>query len=147
MATVQLQGIPGKQGYTLDTVTQLASLHVTGVAGAGVIVEGSPVRSTVLASAVVSNTTSTAVALPNGSKTIYGTVTGTGSVTQTQAIYGGPTTTYAASTAVLLGTITLSGTTTASDALPVITANFPYYFVVTTATTGTGASGTVTAYY
>ena len=42
---------------------------------------------------------------------------------------------------------TLSGTTAVYAACPVMTANFLFYIVVTTATTGTGASGTVTGMY
>ena len=108
---------------------------------------GGAVRSTTMASAVTTNTTSTAVALPVGSKSIYGSVTGTGAITQTQAIYGGITSGVTSTTGILLCTLTLSGTTAVYDACPVMTANFLYYIVVTTATTGTSASGTVTAMY
>ena len=109
--------------------------------------EGAAVRSTTMASAVTTNTTSTAVALPTGSKSIYGSVTGTGAITQTQAIYGGITSGVTSTTGILLCTLTLSGTTAVYDACPVMTANFLFYIVVTTATTGTGAAGTVTAMY
>jgi hypothetical protein len=108
---------------------------------------GGAVRSTTMASAVTTNTTSAAVALPVGSKSIYGSVTGTGAITQTQAIYGGITSGVTSTTGILLCTLTLSGTTAVYDACPVMTANFLYYIVVTTVTTGTGASGTVTAMY
>lgn len=113
------------------------------------LTSGGVVRGTVgnLATAVTTNTTSTAVALPVGSKSIYGTVTGTGAITQTQAIYGGVTSGVTTTTGILLCTLTLSGTTTVVDACPVITANFLFYIVVTTATTGTGATGVVTAMY
>lgn len=194
MATIQKIGIPGKQVYSYDTVTQEARLEVTGASGGSVSsgmtstaaaptyveaatsalsgdlagnlrvtlgtlfygedatndllkVSGGAVRSTVMATGVITNTTSTAVAIPVGSKTIYGSVTGTGAVTQTQAIYGGITSGVTATTGILLGTLTLSGTTTAVAALPVITANFLWYIVVTTNTTGTSASGVVTAMY
>lgn len=108
---------------------------------------GGAVRSTTMASAVTTDTTSTAVALPTGSKTIYGAVTGTGSITQTQKIYGGITSGVTSTTGILLCTLTLSGTTAVYDACPVMTANFLYYIVVTSSTTGTSASGTVTAMY
>lgn len=108
---------------------------------------GGAVRGTTMASAVTTDTTSTAVALPTGSKTIYGSVTGTGSITQTQKIYGGITSGVTSTTGILLCTLTLSGTTAVYDACPVMTANFLYYIVVTSATTGTSASGTVTAMY
>lgn len=110
-------------------------------------VSGGAVRSTTMASAVTTNTTSAAVALPVGSKSIYGSVTGTGSITQTQNIYGGITSGVTSATGILLCTLTLSGTTAVYDACPVMTANFLFYIVVTSATTGTGASGTVTAMY
>lgn len=108
---------------------------------------GGAVRSTTMASAVTTNTTSAAVALPTGSKTIYGALTGTGAITQTQKIYGGITSGVTSTTGILLCTLTLSGTTAVYDACPVMTANFLYYIVVTSSTSGTSASGTVTAMY
>lgn len=108
---------------------------------------GGAVRSTPMASAVTTDTTSSAVALPTGSKTIYGALTGTGAITQTQKIYGGLTSGVTSTTGILLCTLTLSGTTAVYDACPVMTANFLYYIVVTSSTTGTSASGTVTAMY
>lgn len=111
------------------------------------MVSGGAVRSTTMASAVTTDTTSAAVALPTGSKTIYGALTGTGAITQTQKIYGGITSGVTSTTGILLCTLTLSGTTAVYDACPVMTANFLYYIVVTSSTTGTSASGTVTAMY
>lgn len=108
---------------------------------------GGAVRSTTMASAVTTDTTSAAVALPVGSKSIYGAVTGTGAITQTQKIYGGINSGVTSTTGILLCTLTLSGTTAVYDACPVMTANFLYYIVVTSSTTGTSASGTVTAMY
>lgn len=108
---------------------------------------GGAVRSTTMASAVTTDTTSAAVALPVGSKTIYGALTGTGAITQTQKIYGGITSGVTSTTGILLCTLTLSGTTAVYDACPVMTANFLYYIVVTSSTSGTSASGTVTAMY
>ena len=108
---------------------------------------GGAVRSTTMASAVTTDTTSAAVALPTGSKFIYGSVTGTGAITQTQKIYGGITSGVTSTTGILLCTLTLSGTTAVYDACPVMTANFLYYIVVTSFTSGTSASGTVTAMY
>lgn len=111
------------------------------------MVSGGAVRSTTMASAVTTDTTSAAVALPTGSKSIYGSVTGTGPITQTQKIYGGITSGVTSTTGILLCTLTLSGTTAVYDACPVMTANFLYYIVVTSSTSGTSASGTVTAMY
>lgn len=109
------------------------------------MVSGGAVRQTTVTSAVTTNTTSTAIAVPTGSKTFYGQVVGTGSVTQTQAIYGDID--NDAANGILLCTLTLSGTTRTQDACPVVTANFSYYYVITTATTGTSATGAVYAMY
>lgn len=87
--------------------------------------------------------TATAVGVSPGPKSFYGQVSGTGAVTQTQAIYGDVDDDEA--NGVLLCTITLSGTTKAADACPVVTANFAFYYVVTTNTTGTGATEVVYA--
>lgn len=104
------------------------------------------VQFTILAQGVTTNTTSTPVQLHStGRKTFYGKVSGTGAVAQTQAIYGTPQPT--ATDGVLVGTITLSGTTSDVDATSVVTANFPYYYIVTTDTSGTGATGVVYAFY
>jgi hypothetical protein len=92
-------------------------------------------------------TPTTPVALPVGSKTIYGSVDGTGAVTQTQKVYGGLTNGVTATTGELLCTLTLSGTTHAHAVCPPITANFLFYMVVTSSTTGTSATGVVTAMY
>lgn len=98
---------------------------------------------TTLARNITTNTTTTAVAIPFGYKSIYGQVVGTGAVTQTQAIYGDID--DDAANGILLCTLTLSGTTRAQDACPPFTANFIYYYVITTNTTGTGATGAVYA--
>lgn len=106
---------------------------------------GADVRQTTLASGVTTNTTSSTSTLPAGNKTFFGIVTGTGAVTQTQQIYGNYT--NSTSNGVLLATITLSGTTTAVDATAVSAAAYSYYYVVTTNTTGTSATGAVYAMY
>jgi hypothetical protein len=94
-----------------------------------------------IASGVTSNTTTAAVMAGAGPISFYGQVVGTGAVTQTQAIYGDID--GDAANGILLCTLTLSGTTRAQDACPVVTAEFGYYYVVTTNTTGTGATGAV----
>lgn len=98
---------------------------------------------TTVMSGATSNATSQAVGVSPGPKSFYGQVVGTGAVTQTQAIYGDIDDDEA--NGVLLCTITLSGTTKAADACPVVTANFAFYYVETTNTTGTGATGAVYA--
>lgn len=104
-----------------------------------------------IADTLTTNTTSTArpaeiAAGDNPApKSFYGQVVGTGAVTQTQAIYGDIDSD--AANGILLCTLTLSGTTRAQDACPVITATYAYYYVVTTNTTGTGATGAVYAMY
>jgi hypothetical protein len=95
--------------------------------------------------AVTTNTTSPAIAIPFGYKSIYGQVVGIGAVTQTQAIYGDID--DDAANGILLCTLTLSGTTRTQDACPPFTANFIYFYVVTTNTTGTAAIGAVYAMY
>jgi hypothetical protein len=98
-----------------------------------------------MGSAATANATTTAFALPTGSKSIYGQVAGTGAVTQTQAIYGDVD--NDAANVILLCTITLSGTTRTQDACPVFTANYKYYYIITTNTTGTSATGAVYVHY
>ena len=108
---------------------------------------GGVVRTTTMASAITTDTTSAAVAIPTGSKTIAAVLTGTGAITQTLAIRGSVDNTYTAAVDPLICTLTLSGTTAVGDACPVITANFAYYFIVSSSTTGTSASGVVYAMY
>lgn len=103
------------------------------------------VQRTTLAKNVTTNTTGPAVLIPVGIKSVYGEVVGTGAVAQTQAIYGDID--NDATNGVLLCTLTLSGTTRAEDACPPFTANFSFYYVVTTSTSGTGATGAVYAMY
>jgi hypothetical protein len=98
-----------------------------------------------LASGVTTNTTTAAVMAGAGPISFYGEVVGTGTVTQTQAIYGDVN--GDAANGILLCTLTLSGTTRAQDACPVVTAEFAYFYVVTTNTTGTGATGAVYGMY
>ncbi|MHB1098102.1 MAG: hypothetical protein ACYCZR_00980 [Burkholderiales bacterium] len=107
---------------------------------------GGVVRSSVMASAVTTDTTSAAVEVPTGTKTFYGSVDGTGAVTQTQIIYGGLTSGVTATNGEPICTFTLSGTTHAHGAC-VSTAPWLFYIVVTSNTTGTSATGAVTAQY
>jgi len=104
-----------------------------------------PTRADRVLSNMTTNTTSGVFRVPSGPKSFYGEVVGTGAVTQTIAIYGTPYNT--AINGILLGTLTLSGTTRTQDACPVITACFPFYYAVTTNTTGTSATGAVYAMY
>lgn len=108
---------------------------------------GGVVRTTTVASAITTNTTSAAATVPIGSKTFAAVLTGTGAIVQTLAIYGSVDNTYTVGVDPLICTITLSGTTAVGDACAVVTANFAYYFVVSTATSGTSASGVVYAMY
>lgn len=137
----ELKGTNGAAAVTLDTLLscedQTNNLCMT---------SGGAVRGTTMASAVTTNTTSTAVAAPTGTKTFYGSVDGTGAVTQTQVIYGGLTSGVTATTGEAICTFTLSGTTHAHGAC-VSTAPWLYYIVVTTNTTGTSAAGVVTVMY
>lgn len=101
-----------------------------------------------LSTGITTDTTSGVIDVPSGRKTVSGFVTCTaGACTQTQAIYGTNLPTATVAQAQLLCTITLSGTSTDFDACPVITAAFARFFVVTTSTTGTNATGAVYVSY
>ena len=107
---------------------------------------GGAVQTLTIASGVTTNTTTAAVAGVSGTKTFWGEVVcSSGACAQTQAIYGDRDNDGA--NGVLLCTITLSGTTRTQDACAVSTAAYPYYYVVTTATSGTSATGAVYAFY
>ena len=106
---------------------------------------GGAVQSAVLASGVTTNTTSATSAGMTGNKTFWAEVVGTGAVTATVAVYGARTST--ASNGVLLATLTLSGTTQAQDAAGVSSASYPYYYIVTTNVTGTGATVRAEVFY
>lgn len=107
---------------------------------------GAVVRQTTVISAVTTNTTSTPLGLYVGPKTIYGQVVcSSGACTQTQALYGDVD--NDAANGILLCTLTLSGTTRTQDACPPFSANYSYYYVITTNTTGTAASGSIYAQY
>lgn len=95
---------------------------------------------------VTTDTTSGVVQVPSGPKSFFGQVVcSSGACVQTQAIYG--TWTATAANGILLCTLTLSGTTRTQDACPVVTATFLYYYVITTNTSGTAATGAVYAMY
>lgn len=98
-----------------------------------------PVVSTLL-NAVLVTGVGAAFAIPRGTRAIQGTVAGTGAVTAAIDIYGSAT--NAASGGVLVGNISLSGTTSASDGI-VSDAPWPYLYCNVTALTGTGAAATV----
>ena len=93
-----------------------------------------------VASAVTTDTTTDTVAGVLGTKTFQWVLTGTGAVTQTVVLKGSFDSDGSSSTN--LCTITISGTAPVADVCAPFTAPFPYLFVTTTNTTGTGASGT-----
>ena len=100
---------------------------------------GGAVRSTQLVGtggvpSTASDTTTAATTLPTGKKTFFGTVTCTGTCTQTQKIYGDWN--NDAASGVLVCTITMSATTTAFDWC-VTDLNFSYWYVITTNSGGT----------
>ena len=101
-----------------------------------------------ISTGITTNTTSGVVNVPNGRKTFSAFVTcSAGACTQTLAIYGTNLPTATVAQSALICTITLSGTSTDFDACPVVTAAFARYFVVTTSTTGTGATGALYVAY
>lgn len=93
-----------------------------------------------VASGVTTDTTTDTVSGVLGTKTFQWVLTGTGAVTQTVVLNGSFNSDGSRSTN--LCTITLSGTAPVADVCAPFTAPFPYLFVTTTNTTGTGASGT-----
>ena len=101
----------------------------------------------VLATGVTTNITSTPVAVVNADKRTFWAevICSSGACTQTVEIYGARE--NAAANGLLLCTITLSGTPRDQDACAVSTAAYPFYYVVTSNTTGTGAAGSVYAFY
>lgn len=100
----------------------------------------------IVADAVITDTTSSNVILPIGWRTFYGQVVCTsGACTQTQKIFG--TGAATAINGILICTITLSATTRAQDSCPVTMVVFPFYYVTTTNTTGTAATGSVYVFY
>lgn len=102
----------------------------------------------VIAAGITTNTTSAAKEVPNGPKTFTGQVVcSSGACVQTQAIYGtnGPGATVA--NAMLICTITLTATTSDFDACAVTEVAYARYFVVTTSTSGTNATGAVYVAY
>lgn len=97
-----------------------------------------------MGAAATANGTTAAFAVPVGVKTFYGQVSGTGSVLQTQTIYGDVD--NDAANGVPVCVLVNSGTTRDQSSCRV-DAPFLYYYVVTTATSGTGATGVVYAAY
>lgn len=101
-----------------------------------------------LAVAVSTDTTSVAVPAPSvETRTIWGEVVCTAAVTcaQVQEIYGDLD--GDAANGVLLCTITLSATSRAQDVCAGITGQYPFYYVVTSGTAGTGARGNIYVLY
>lgn len=93
-----------------------------------------------VASGVTTDTTTDTVSGVLGTKTFQWVLTGTGAVTQTVVLKGSFDSDGSSPTD--LCTITISGTAPVADVCAPFTAPFPYLFVTTTNTTGTGASGT-----
>lgn len=107
---------------------------------------GGTVQTLTIASGVTTNTTTSAVAGVSGNKTFWGEVIcSAGACAQTQAIYGDQD--NDAANGLLLCTLTLTDTARDQDACAGVTANYPYYYVVTTGTSGTSATGAVYANY
>lgn len=107
---------------------------------------GGAVRQTIVASGITTNTTSAANTIFTGPKSLYGQVDGTGALTATLEIWGGPDSTASTTNKKLVCTLTLSGTTTADDVCPPTTANFSFYVVKSLSVTGTGATAKALAF-
>ena len=104
----------------------------------GTGVDRSTTISTIGMTGVTSNSTSAVFAAPSTPKTFWAEVVGTGAVTAEVSFYGARTST--AANGVLLATISLSGTTRTQDAAGASLAPYPYYYIVTSGVTGTGAT-------
>lgn len=83
-----------------------------------------------------SDATGTANILPVGLKTFHGIVTCTGTCVQTQKIYGSFESSATVGKSILVCTLTISASTTATDYCST-DRNFSYWFVVTSLTSGT----------
>jgi hypothetical protein len=124
-----------------NTITPLG-----GAGDAAKVAIGGSVQTLTLATGVTTNATSSTVAGVSGNKTFWAEVIcSAGACTQTVAVYGARTS--SAANGLLLCTITLSDTPRDQDACAVSTAAYPFYYVVTTNTTGTAATGAVYAFY
>ena len=157
---VEQTGIPGKNVYSYDQATgfarmqvvmndilvQLGGEHVGATEAEGYLrVSGGIVRVVEAMTDVTTNTTSAVFTIPSGAKTPRAFVVGTGAVTQTFKLYGTMTNAAVVADATLIGTITLSGTTkheAGMDSGVQFTADYPFYFAVSSVTTGTDATGT-----
>lgn len=120
-------------GYLMDVVLGSTS-GGSGGGGAGAV------STLAIASGVTTNTSTTPVAGVSGTKNFQWVVIGTGAVTQTVVLKGSFDSDGSNSTD--LCTMALSGTAPVSGVCDPFTAPFPYLFVTTSSTTGTGASGT-----
>ncbi len=105
------------------------------------MVSGGAVRLTQLVGtggvpSTATDATGTANLLPTGVKNFHGIVTCTGTCVQTQKIYASYESSATVAKSILVCTLTISGTTTATDYCKT---DFPasYWFVVTSATSGT----------
>jgi hypothetical protein len=107
---------------------------------------GRAVSRTRLATGVSTNTTSTVSVIPPGFKTFLGQLRcATGTCVQVQAVYGALT--EDAIEGVLLCTLALSASLVSQDVCAGATADYPFYYVITTGTTGTSPVGTLDVIY
>ena len=128
----EVTGVGGRQAYTEKPDNP--SVAYIRVDPSGVV------HTLPVATAVTSNTTTAPVRGVSGVKNFQWKVSGTGAVTQTAVLKGSFDPDGAGS--VDLCTVTVSGTAPAYGVSDPFTAPFPYLFVTTSGTSGTGASGT-----
>ncbi|TSA51349.1 MAG: hypothetical protein D4R44_08160 [Actinobacteria bacterium] len=127
--------------FILVAILALSTLY------SSVVFAQAGVQSAVMVSGVTTNTSIVMTQPPKGPKSFFGQVDGTGAISVTLEVWGGFDTAASITNKILLCTITLSGTTTAQDACPVVTANFPVLMVQSLSITGTGATAKVLVGY
>ena len=142
--TQKLGGDGALAKFTLATCLSGESDCVGTSPSSYIMTVGGVMRRTVAATGIVVGTqgTSATFTLPSGGKTPHAKVEGTGAVTQTWTLFGAYDTT--AANGKLLCTITLSGTTKdvdGCDGTTQFTQDWPYYYVTSASTSGTGATG------
>lgn len=131
----------GNQRETLGTLlsgeNQGTSQATSFIATSGAVVQFVQILGTGGVPSTATDATTTPIAINTGRKTFTGRITCTGTCVQTQKIYGTWRNTADNTVDNLICTITLNATTSDQASCANINLNFSYYYVTTTATSGT----------